>query len=215
MPLIHKREIDSNAYFGIWEVTETENELLDLYPADETEISLLNSFTHSFRKKQFLASRLLLHTLFPTGKITYDANGKPWLNQPEIFISLSHSASFIAILIDKVHCGIDIEVIRPKIEKIVPKFLSEKEIEESKGENLTERLHIYWCAKEAMYKVYGKKNVSLRTDIFVNKVSPASSGKVGATLSHNGITVKRDVYYERFRECMLAWTESPNDEKQL
>jgi len=74
-------------------------------------------------------------------------------------------------------------------------------------------LHIYWCVKEAMYKVYGKKNVSLRTDIFVNKVMHAISGKVNATLTHDGFSESHEVCYERFRDCMLAWTQSPFDEE--
>ncbi len=215
MPLIHKREINRSAFWGIWEVTESEKELLASYPANESEISLLNSFSHSFRRTQFLASRLLLHTLVPGSKISYDENGKPWLDNRGIFISISHSASFIAILIDTMRCGIDIEIIRPKIERIVPKFLCEREIEESNAEPLTERLHVYWCVKEALYKVYGKKNVSLRTDIFVNKVHSTSSGTVNATLTHDGIAINREVRYERFRDCMLAWTESPHDEKTV
>ena len=215
MPLIHKKYLSKNSFFGIWEVKENEKELIALYPIDAAEIALLNSFTHSFRRIQFLASRLLLHLLLPNAKIKYDGNGKPWLHQNDFFISLSHSSSFVAIIISQYRCGIDIELIRPKIEKIAPKFLSEKELKESEGEFLTERLHIYWCVKEAVYKVYGKKNVSLRTDIFVNKVDAAYPGKVKALLSHNETTITCEVHYEKFRDCMLAWTELLTDEKLL
>ena len=209
MPLIEKKIFRSTCFLGIWEVTENENDLLKIYPADKNEISLLNSFTHSFRRIQFLASRLLLHTLLPNAKIKYDANGKPWLHQGNYFISLSHSGKFIALIISNFHCGIDIEIIRPKIEKIAPKFLCEKEMEESQGEFRTERLHIYWCVKEAMYKVHGKKNVSLRTDIFVEKVENIISGKINATLKNENSLEKLEVCYERFNDCILAWTESP------
>ncbi len=207
MPLIHRRKISSTALLGIWEVVETEKELLGIYPANEAELAKLNSFTHSFRRTQFLASRLLLHTLIPGSKIIYDENGKPFPTKKSIHISLSHSGKLIALLMDKKKCGLDIETVRPKIERIASKFLSEKELPVALQEPIAERLHVYWCVKEAMYKVNGKKNVSLKTDIFVENVNNPASGTVKATLIHDGKSLSRNVHYERFGDCMLAWTE--------
>lgn len=207
MPLIDKRNISSTAILGIWEVVETEEELLAIYPANKSELLKLNSFSHSFRRSQFLASRLLLHTLLPGSKIIYDENGKPFPNKKNIHLSLSHSDKLIAMLIDEKKCGIDIETIRTKIERIAPRFLSEKELDFAFQDPITERLHVYWCVKEAMYKVRGRKNVSLKTDIFVEKFGQPDSGTVKATLTHGGKTSSRNVHYERFGDCMLAWTE--------
>src|ERR1041384_160464 len=118
MPLIHRRELHPASLIGIWEVTETEEQLLSAYPCTENEKASLESYTHAFRRTQFLASRLLLHTLLPGVKIIYDENGKPFPDTQKEHISISHSGTLIAIMTDEVHCGIDIEFIRPKIEKI-------------------------------------------------------------------------------------------------
>jgi 4'-phosphopantetheinyl transferase len=207
MPLIHRREISATCIIGIWEVEETEAELLSLYPADKSEQEKLNSYIHPFRRSQFLASRLLLHTLMPGLKIIYDENGKPFPDASTIQLSLSHSGKLIAMMIDEQHCGIDIETIRPKIERIASKFLNETELLACSQKDMIDIMHIHWCVKEAIYKVYGKKNVSLKTDIFVEHVNNPVNGIAKATLKHNGTLFSRDVHYEKFGDCMLAWTE--------
>lgn len=211
MPLIHRREIRTDAIIGIWEVTETEAELLQLYPANADELVTLNSYFYPYRRSQFLASRLLLHTLIPNAKIIYDANGKPFPDDKKMHISLSHSGNLIAIMTDSKHCGIDIETIGPKIEKIASKFLSDKELIACAEEPVVQRMYVYWCVKEAIYKVEGKKNVSLKSDIFVENVINPVTGIVKATLKQDGRSLSRNVYYEQFGDCMLAWTEQPGE----
>ena len=207
MPLIHREDIRPGAFYGIWEVTETEAELETIYAVTSSERALIDSFTHEYRKKQFVATRALLGTLAPGERLRYDGNGKPWTESGSVFISLTHSGSYIAMMVDDADCGIDMETIRPKIERIAPKFLSEQELAEA-GTDL-ERLHVYWCVKEALYKVYGQKNVSLRRDIFVQKPEHPAPGVATATLRHASTLLTRAVRYEKFRECMLAWTEQP------
>lgn len=207
MPLIHRRKIHAAAFIGIWEVTETAEELERIYVPTAEERTLLDSYTHAYRRSQFMATRALLETLEPGEQIRYDANGKPWPLNGSFYLSLSHSGPYITLMVDDVNCGIDMETVRPKIETIAPKFLSEAELAVA-GSDM-ERLHIYWCVKEAIYKVYGQKNVSLRRDIFVHKAEHTIPGIAVATLTHNGTTLTREVRYERFRECMLAWTEQP------
>ncbi|CAN5303338.1 hypothetical protein BH09BAC5_BH09BAC5_24810 [soil metagenome] len=207
MPLIHNRELRKDSKIGIWEVTESESELSELYPASDAELEKLQTFSHSFRRTQYLASRLLLHTLLPGSKIIYDENGKPFPADSTMHISISHSGNYIAIMTDCNYCGIDIETIHPKIEKIAGKFLSGEEIKTISNNPSILRLHIYWCVKEAIYKVEGRKNISLKSDIFVEEVSDSVSGSVRATIKHDGTSTSRIVNYEQFENCMLAWTE--------
>ena len=210
MPLIHIKKLGFSATLGIWEVTETEIELQKFYAPNKEEQATVSSFTHSFRRLQFLATRLLFQTLVPDAKIKYDQNGKPITDLENINLSISHTGKLIAILIDKDCCGIDIESIHPKIERIAHKYLSEVELLECKKEPIVERLHVHWAVKEAMYKIYGFKNVSFKTDIFVEEISNTEKGKVNATLIHVGEKISRMVYFERFKDCILAWTEQPS-----
>jgi 4'-phosphopantetheinyl transferase len=207
MPLISRKDIREDAFIGIWEITETEAELLTLYPANAAELNTLNSYTHAFRRTQFLAARLLLHTLLPGTKIVYDENGKPFPENHTLHLSLSHSGKLIAMMIDANHCGVDIETIRPKIEKIATKFLCEEELKACEIAPVAQRMHVYWCVKEAIYKVKGRKNVSLKSDIFVETVLNPVSGTVKATLRNDGEIFSKNVSYEQFGDCMLAWTD--------
>ena len=210
MPLIHIKKLGFAATLGIWEVTETEIKLQKLYAPNNEEQAILTSFTHSFRRIQFLATRLLFQTLVPDAKIKYDENGKPITDLENINLSISHTGKLIAILINKDCCGIDIESIHPKIERIAHKYLSEVELLECKKDPIVERLHVHWAVKEAMYKIYGFKNISFKTDIFVEVISNTEKGKVKATLIHEGEKISRMVHYERFKDGILAWTEQPS-----
>jgi 4'-phosphopantetheinyl transferase len=210
MPLIHIKKLGFAATLGTWEVTETEIKLQKLYAPNNEEQAILTSFTHSFRRIQFLATRLLFQTLVPDAKIKYDENGKPITDLENINLSISHTGKLIAILINKDCCGIDIESIHPKIERIAHKYLSEVELLECKKDPIVERLHVHWAVKEAMYKIYGFKNISFKTDIFVEVISNTEKGKVKATLIHEGEKISRMVHYERFKDCILAWTEQPS-----
>jgi 4'-phosphopantetheinyl transferase len=215
MPVIERKELRPDHFFLIWELTETEDELLEGIRFSEKDRNEYERFTHPYRKKQWLATRQLLKIVLPGCDIYYDEHGKPLVSGNSFFseqvcISISHSGSYIAMLFDTESCGIDIETIRPKIERIAPKFLSEKEMNVAMKEPSMERLHVYWCVKESLYKAYGKKNISLRSDIFVDSMETIQSGKVTASLTDGDQSFQRPVSYMRFRDCMLAWTESSN-----
>ena len=207
MPLTELKTFSPSSRLGIWETTESLEELERAYTLAEKEAAVYQSFTHPYRKVQWLSVRLLLSQLLPGTRIVYDENGKP---HPEgksnVHLSVSHTASYIAVMISDKPCGVDIEIVREKIDRIAPRFLSEKELEEARREPKTERLHVYWCVKEAIYKVFGKKNVSLRTDIFVGTPVETLSGNVIASLRNGDDWLENPVHYERFRDCMLAWT---------
>ncbi|HTL81578.1 MAG TPA: 4'-phosphopantetheinyl transferase superfamily protein [Bacteroidia bacterium] len=205
MPVIAEKNISPSTRIGIWEVQESLDELVSAFDAFDGDKKILDSFTHSFRKSQWLAVRLLLHALVPGEKIRYDDDGKPWPKNTEHFISVSHSGPLVAIMLSDLPCGIDIEHIRPKIDRIAPRFLSEAELRSAMTEPVTERLHVYWCVKEAAYKMNGRKNVSMRSDIFVEGLTDISSGKANVTLRSADILHKATANFERRGEYMLAW----------
>ena len=207
MPLIELKTFSPASRLGIWETTEPLETLEQEYAFAANEAAVYQSFAHPFRKVQWLSVRLLLAQLLPGTRIVYDENGKPHPEgKSDVHLSVSHSASYIAVMISDRPCGVDIEIVREKIDRIAPRFLCEEELTAARRESVTERLHVYWCVKEAVYKVSGKKNVSLRTDIFVSTPEETHSGKVIASLRNGDEWTENPVQYERFRDCMLAWT---------
>jgi 4'-phosphopantetheinyl transferase len=191
----------------IWQTSESEEELISVWQQEASLASVPESITHPFRRAQWLASRVLLHHIHPNEKVVYDENGKPWLSVPHRHISFSHTADFIALLSSPEPCGIDIEIVSPKIERIAHKFLKPDELDAAMRGVNPETLYTYWCAKEALYKVYGQKGVSLKDNITVHSFSYAEAGgKINAVLHHENINFEKTIRYVRHHTYMMAYT---------
>jgi phosphopantetheine--protein transferase-like protein len=118
----------------------------------------------------------LIEALFPelTGgfdALVYDEFGKPWPGNIGGFISISHSANWFAISYSPSHVqGIDIEQIRPQLSIIEKRFLHPAESEWLQEQsNKQAALQIFWGAKEAMYKAFGRKRLHFNRDIRVSE----------------------------------------------
>ena len=130
--------------------------------------------------------------------IAKDAFSKPFFPEnQDLACSLSHSRGCVGALIvtiPGIHngeasnigaetpsphlgrlggAGCDIQVMTDKMNRIAYKFLNEEEYEfldtRPEAENL-ELLHLYWTAKESLYKAYGLKGLDFRKNIFVQNI---------------------------------------------
>ena len=118
---------------------------------------------------QFLLKEMLKTDAF---ELNYTPEKKPFLKSRTEHISISHSHDKLAIIInEKENTGIDIELIRDKVLKIQHKFLNQKETEFTK--NNVEKLISVWAAKEAMYKVYGLKELDFKLNLFIEEFDDA------------------------------------------
>ena len=99
-----------------------------------------------------------------------DEFGKPWPLHGKGNISISHSAHHIAISYHPVTSqGIDIETHRPQLQKVAQRILHPSELAKlSAVDNSQFQLQVFWGAKEAMYKAYGKKQLIFSTQLIVD-----------------------------------------------
>ena len=117
----------------------------------------------------FLLEEMLKTKIF---NLEYHPTNKPFLKNRTEHISISHSHDKLAVIInEKENTGIDIELLRDKVLKIKHKFLSPGEMDFAK-DNI-EKLITIWAAKEAMYKVYGLKELDFKKNLFVEKFDGA------------------------------------------
>ena len=174
MPVILHRTVSPDVEFALWQIDENWEDLVQLYRHYDSNLSFLESYRLESRKKQTLSARLALYFLLKQfSPISYTENGKPVLESG--FISLSHTPGMASAVFSKKHpVGIDTEKITEKILKLYPKFMSDSELEHS--ELTPERLHLYWGAKEAMYKMYDAKGLIFQTDLSV-KFNTAGEGQ--------------------------------------
>jgi phosphopantetheinyl transferase len=171
MPLQEITQISENCFLGLWKIEEEESDLLGLWAMPVN--SYFQSIAVEEKRKEWLASRILIKQLVNfSGQIfegiCKDSHQKPHLINNEAHISLSHTVGWAAAILDlEKPTGIDIEKTSERVGRIAPKFLDKRETLASKG-NLDE-IMTYWCAKEALYKLNGKKGVIFNEQILVRK----------------------------------------------
>jgi len=148
-----------------------EDELFNLLKKKDIDLERLASFTNKNRKVEWMTIRyLLLEIHDEVDDIIYDDHGKPHFLNSSHHLSISHSHEMIAVAINKKEiCGIDIQLISDKIIHIKKKFLNDTEL--SKTKDNAEALCMYWSCKEALFKVYGKKDAFLKDNMSVSELN--------------------------------------------
>lgn len=128
------------------------------------------SMTSLNRKFEWLSIRQLLIELGDEIDIKYDEHGKPHFVQGKAHLSISHSRESIAVSMhaSKPH-GIDLQYLTSKIKRIKHKYLRDEELVNIDLES-TEELSIYWSMKEALFKLYGKKDIFLKENIRISNL---------------------------------------------
>ena len=167
MPIVHKIETGKTTIL-VWEITETIEELLDLYG----NINNTN-YTSKKRKKEHVISRLMLNKVCENGTIIYNEFGAPELDNGK-HLSISHSNELVTVIISETKSGIDIEQISEKTLRIASKFVSEKNLIKLNKEKAT----LIWCLKEAIYKWHQKGGVDFIKDIIIPEFNLEEHGKV-------------------------------------
>jgi phosphopantetheinyl transferase len=170
MGVLFTRKVDGPAELGIWKITENAEELLSQIVLSQEEQLLYASFRTETRRNQWLAYRRLIKELISPQRypVHYDESGKPFLAGTNWNISVTHTEDYAGVIIShKLKVGIDMELLRPRIDRIKEKFLSQEELSFLSAEKYLEQLTLAWCAKEAIYKLYGYRNLDFRKNIKV------------------------------------------------
>lgn len=216
MALAYHREIDINTSFAIWKIEESADELLAQLQLKEHELSYLDSLNNGKRNMHWLSTRVLLRRMMDTDNYIdckVDSSGKPYLSNFPHHISLSHSYDYAAVMVSKSKAvGIDIELIKDKIERIAHKFLSNEELNFIQAEDRIDHLYVTWCAKEAIYKLHGKKNISFLEHIKLEPFDYEGRGTFNAMLNTGNRYREFKVHYEKFDGYMIGFVADDNEE---
>ena len=208
MALYLRKKLDNKAEIAVWQVTETEEELLDLIsvPTDEMEEIML--FRSESQRRQKLAVRALLNEVFEEKMyLNHHDNGKPYLENCVTNISITHTDKYVAIIIsDDDELGIDIESLDRNFAPVEQKALSEDEIDDLDDDKKNEQLAIYWCAKEAIYKRMSQSRVNFAEQIEVEKFNLKKEGELEATFIHKDEYEEDfELEYMMFDRHVLVW----------
>jgi len=209
MPFLQEINPASGIRAGIWQITETADELLAKIHLCNSEKKLYTTFRHELRKRQWLSCRVLLqHLLSPmTSGIYYDSNGKPFLDSGSHNISISHAGEFAAVVCSKNGVvGIDIEKMKDRVERVKERFLQKNELDALFPENRLEQLYVLWGGKEALYKLNGKPDLDFRNDIYIHPFGYLcnTNHNCKATLTFNDIQTNYTLYFQKVADYMLV-----------
>ena len=207
MGLFLKKELDNEAVIGVWQITETEQELIDLSSTPSDEMEEISFIRSESLRKQRLAVRALLNTLFDEKVyLSHHDNGKPYLENNPVNISISHTEKYVAVILhEEENVGIDIESLDRDFSAVEKKALSEDEIDDLEDEKRNEQLAIYWCAKEAVYKLLSRYNVDFAEQIEIERFRPRGEGELEATFTSKNEEEEFDLEYITFDRHVLVW----------
>ena len=155
----------------VWEIAESREELLSQLPDSITEDKVLLKIQVPHLQIEFLVGRLITSLICQRLHIDYqgitkDEHGKPHLTDVAWEMSLTHSAKYVVVAVHpSKEIGIDIEKPNKKLVRIMPRLFSEQE-NEMVADDLT-KMSWFWSAKEALYKLYGKRGIDFREHLFL------------------------------------------------
>lgn len=199
MPLLLNKKIDEHSAYAVWNIQETFLELPYLSP-EPFPVDL-----NPVRQAEWIVGRVLVKSLCDTFGIEYKGiskhdKGKPYLNDSYAHISISHSFPIAAAMIHlKKPCGIDMEQPREKHKFVQDKYLHKSESQYKDDLNM---LCTIWGAKEVVYKIFGRKFLSLKDEI---KVTFKSEDLIIGEVLKKGYEDTHEIHYEWVKEYLLAY----------
>jgi 4'-phosphopantetheinyl transferase EntD len=213
MPLHKVLHTPAGATIGVWRLTESEQDLLALYPDADMLLHQVNErFTAPVRRLEFIAVRVLFYTLLQRVlPIAYKSTGAPYAVDDSMNISISHTvrrtARYVSVIYHPGHAvGVDIEAVAPNVERIRSHFMHPSE----QVEGLIPLL-LCWSGKEAVYKLMDTPKAvdfvkSLHTQPFVC----SQECREGRFVIQEQVTAEKKEYqveYQVENEFVLTWVE--------
>jgi 4'-phosphopantetheinyl transferase len=208
MPLFKTIPV-AGGLIGVWEMTESSEELLRFFSSEETNNLDFQKYTHEKRKVEWLASRLMLKQLIGSDfAVSYSETGKPILgNNCYKHISISHSRDFVVVFVhENLEVGIDIENLTRNYHSIEKRYLSDLEQKQASGNPKIQC--IYWCAKEAIFKLVPDIGVEFREQINILPFNPETDSQFKVRYISGERQTEYHLRFLIFSDHCLAWVTS-------
>jgi len=194
--------------WGLWHIDETEAVLAGMLGNIE---AIPETLVHPQKRQEWFAGRLLVKNLVEAQGMAFqglikDAYGKPFLRGHAHQVSLSHSYPYVAALIDAYDwAGIDLEQPKDKLLRVAARIHHTDE-QRDLGTDLVKHC-IYWCAKEALIKVYGKKDLVLAENLKISPFTRQTEGDIiGKIIARNEERII-PLHYIVFTNFVVVYTK--------
>jgi phosphopantetheinyl transferase len=166
------------------------------------DIASASRFQRESRRVEHLSwRRIVRRELGRDVDIRYNDVGAPEVDTPNIYISVSHSRDVVVVAISDAAVGVDVERSDRNFEGVRSRIMDAYEQSLSDDALWTA---MAWCAKEAAYKLYGRRGIDLLEGIKlksynrdIQQVGVSIEGVAVAVdfdFSHSGYIVATAVY---------------------
>ena len=208
MPVSKIEWTNEQSGWALWQITESEEALATQLAPEVCPQDIVSKL----KRLEWMAGRILIRTLVESAGLTYkglykDEFGKPFLIDHLHSISLSHSYPHVVAQIDYLQSvGIDVEQPKEKLLKIAHRVLNKTE-EIDAGNNIQKNC-VYWCAKEALYKIYGKRGLSFSEHLNVYPFELKRSGGLIGKISTGNNEQLINLEYSVEDDFVLVYTKT-------
>jgi phosphopantetheinyl transferase len=202
-----KKISTTDGLIGIWNLNDSLDDLKKQCQLSDSEEQRFDTLIIERRKKEFLATRILLQKLFGSHQlIIYNAVGKPLLQNSSKNISISHSADFVTIFVSEKVIGIDVERTTRSIDKVAKRFLHPKEQEFIEIlENKQWAKILLWSAKEAIFKCSKFQGILFNEQIRIKPFALKAEGDFEGSLQLDENKTIFNLHYIFFKNNVMVY----------
>jgi len=173
MPLIRKTEI-GDGFLALWELEESADELLAALELSAHERDYYDRISADHRRREWLAWHLMIRELIgPEVSADYDAAGAPVLVGAPGVVSVSHSGPWVVLYYRRTSCGVDIERLDRRFDRVAGRYITDTERALQGGESDERFRALVWSTKEAVYKYAGARGLGFLDHIRMTALDPA------------------------------------------
>ncbi len=142
-------------------------------------------------------------------EILYNDIGAPYIADCELFISVSHSSTHIAIIISDQLCAIDIESTERNFSRVASRYATDRELNLASQIEMSHTLllPLLWSAKETLYKFSNTEGLDLLKDLTIKDIEPNTSTLTGSITPHT--TIIRMRYFLLDNHIIVHTTPRP------
>lgn len=214
MPLHSHINCQGNLQLALWTIDETSEALHTKLHSGFQEAGMEKRITQA-NALHYLASRCIITEIFPgqTIALTKNEYNQPQLllNQKPMHISITHAANMAGILVSHTHLpGIDLEKIDQRIARVKHKFMNKSEFDFAGDEKQIELQTLIWSAKEALYKVYGKKELDFKDhlQIYPFNINQNPTNTFFGTIKKDDFYQKHLIHFQILNNIVLTYTST-------
>jgi len=208
MPL-EKIETSGTRHWALWKISESEDDLAQRVAMGE---KISGAIINPNKRLEWLAGRvvvkeLMQHVGLTFQGITKNEFGKPFLAGYAHHLSLSHSYPYVAAIIDAHEpVGIDLEQPKEKLLKIAARVLDPSELQNA-GSDVIKHC-VYWCAKETLVKIHGKKDLIFAENMKIKPFSLANEGTITGSIIVSNSETTIPLYYRVTENFVVVFNKT-------